>query len=284
MTIQQALINFKALIEAAVIQGGNAQKHAVIRSSIPILNIHEAVKHQLIAAGFDQSKIFPPLTKRSPELKIAGALKKKDQDICIVPNRAKKTETLTEGLLEGVKDEYGFEFTERTISVNIRSQISSISKNFDTLYERTISEAQNMHDRCPRMVLGEVYMIAIPEYDDKAGKNKKVAFKNPSQKMVRKYIKSFHAINSRNTTEKHFYKYEDVCLLIVDFRQDPPKLYNSTQELIDGGFLPANTDVRYEGLTWNDFSGDLMTQYKERFGNEKDGGGCAGSLFNLLML
>src|SRR5258706_414058 len=82
-------------------------------------------------------------------------------------------EFLKESLIKDVVDEYGEKFTEATIVINIRSQISSIQKNFDTLYERTTSEAINLHDRCPKMCLGEVYMIAVPEYDDKEIKNKK---------------------------------------------------------------------------------------------------------------
>jgi len=57
-------------------------------------------------------------------------------------------------------------------------------------------------------------MIAIPEYDDKEVKNNKIYFKKSSQTTVLKYIKSFQAINNRKRTDKNFYKYEKVCLLI----------------------------------------------------------------------
>ena len=181
MTIQEAVFNFKYLIENAVLVGGNKAKTAIIRSSKPILNIHEAVKHELIKNGVEKHKIYPPLGERVPELKLAGSLKKKDQDVCVIPNIPRKKEVLSDGLLEGVADPFGIQFTSRTISINIRSQVSSIQKNFDTMYERTISEAQNLHDRCPNMVLGEVYMIAVPGYDDRQFANKKVAFKKQMQ-------------------------------------------------------------------------------------------------------
>lgn len=211
MTIQEALSNFKELIENAVLEGGNKAKTAIIRSSRPILNIHEAVKYELIKHGVDKHKIYPPLNNRVPELRIAGSLKKKDQDICVIPNIKRKKEILVDGLLEGEIDPFGFQFTTRTISINVRSQVSSIQKNFDTMYERTISEAQNLHDRCPDMVLGEVYMIAVPEYDDKQFKDKKVAFKNVNPRLVEKYIKSFQAVNHRKSTKKKFYKKVFVC-------------------------------------------------------------------------
>lgn len=203
MTLQEAVSNFKELIENSIIEGGNKAKTAMIRSSKPILNIHEAVKNQLIECGVNPNLIHPPIGKRSPKLKIAGSLKQKDQDICVSPNNLyAKPEIMKSGLLKGVEDSYGEEFTKRTLIINVRSQISSIQKNFDTLYERTFSEAQNLHERCPEIVLGEVYMIAVPEYNDKKFGEKEIGFKALDAKLVEKYIKSFQAITHRNTTKK----------------------------------------------------------------------------------
>lgn len=267
MTIQQAIDSFKDLIESAIISGGNEEKTAMIRSSKPILNIHEAVKHQLVANGVSLELIFPPLGQRSPEIKIAGSLKQKNQDVCVKPNDIEpNAEILTNGLLKGVSDAYGEEFTKRTLSINVRSQISSISKNFDTLYERTISEAQNLHDRSPEIVLGEVYMIAIPEYNDKEFGNNRIVFKKLGPKLVEKYIKSFQAITGRKATNKNFFQYEATCLLIVDFSKTPSKIYNTTAELIADGLLPANTQIRYEGLEWSGFAKKLVDIYTARFG------------------
>lgn len=264
--IQQAIDNFKELIESSIIENGAQGKEAMIRSSRPILNIHEAVKSELVKAGIDGRRIFPSIGSRTPELKLAGSRKQKKQDICIIPGFDKKKEILQEGLLQDVEDEYGEKFTERTISINVRSQISSIQKNFDTLYERTTSEAINLHDRCPNMVLGEVYMIAIPEYDDKEVKNNKIVFKKPSQDMVIKYIKSFQAINNRKGVEKNFYRYEKVCLLIVDFSQTPVKIYHTTDELKKAGLIPNDSTIDISDLSWGNFVTDMLAVYKKRFG------------------
>ncbi len=267
MTIQQAVINFKKLIDNSIIEGGNKAKTAIIRSSRPILNIHEAVKNQLVQSGVNKELIFPPLSKRKPELKLAGGLKQKDQDVCVAPNNINhQSEMLTIGLLKGTLDKYGEEYTKRTLTINVRSQISSIQKNFDTLYERTISEAQNLHDRCPEMVLGEVYLIAVPEYNDKEFENNKCVFKNISPKIVEKYIKSFQAITNRTELDKFFYQYEATCLLIVDFSRKVPKIYHTTSELIADGLLPSDTTIKYEGLEWSSFSKKLLKIYTERFG------------------
>ena len=270
ITIEQALLNFRELINSSILSGGNKAKTAMIRSSRPILNIHEAVKSSLVEHGVSPDNIFPPLNARTPELKFAGALKQKDQDICVVPNDIEKTEEILQtGLLKDTIDKYGEEFTKHSLVINVRSQISSIQKNFDTLYERTISEAQNLHDRCPQICLGEVYMIAIPEYDDKFFTEKQISYKPISEKVVEKYIKSFSAINNRNETEKDFYKYERICLLIVDFSSDVPKLYNSNEELIADGLLPEDTEVSIGNLTFDYFVSSLLSIYETRFGTDK---------------
>lgn len=266
MTIQEAVQNFRQLIEDAILVGGNEAKTAMIRSSKPILNIHEAVKHEMLQNSIDGISIFPPLNARSPELKMAGALKKKDQDICLVPELEKQVEILNTGLLDGEEDEFGFDYTEQTIAINVRSQISSIQKNFDTLYERTIMEAINLHERCPKMVLGEVYMIAIPEYDDKQFKYNTVAFKKINAKIVEKYIKSFQSINARKTTAKEFYKYEAVCLLIVDFSKKIPVIYKTAKELKKAGLLPIDSTLSMQNLNWDSFAQNLLYTHENRFG------------------
>jgi hypothetical protein len=267
MDIWTAVENFKKLIDTSIISGGNREKTAMIRSSRPILNIHEAVKTQLIQNRVNPNLIYPPLGMRSPELKLAGFLKQKRQDVCITPNDIQPIqEILQTGVLNGQIDYFGKAYTSKILTINIRSQISSIKKKFDTLYERTISEAQNLHERCPEMVLGEVYMIAIPEYNDQEFANKRTMFKSISSDLVERYIRSFQGITHRNTTSGEFYKYEATCLLIVDFNSITPRIYNSTAELIDAGLLPTNTTVTYKGLEWGTFTYKLMKTYEERFG------------------
>ena len=266
ITLQEAVDNFKELIESSILTGGDDGKQAMIRSSRPILNLHEAVKSALISAGIEPDLIFPPINKRSPELKLAGSRKQKNQDVCIISSNSKIEEVLQEGFLKDEIDKFGENFTEQTIAINVRSQISSIQKNFDTLHERTTSEAVNLHDRCPKMCLGELYMLAVPEYDDKEIKLKKIGFKKPNAKTVIKYIKSFQAINNRNTIEKNFYQYEKVCLLIVDFSKSPVKIYKTNEELISDGLIPKDSIIDFSDLGWDNFISDLLKVYSKRFG------------------
>lgn len=266
MTIEDAVLRFKTLIDQSIITGGNIGKTAMIRSSLPILNIHEAVKYKLISKNINPSLIYPPISSRTPELKLAGALKQKDQDICVVPNNIPtRQEILIGGLLDQTVDNYGLEYTNKSLVINVRSQISSIQKNFDTLFERTYAEAQNLHERCPTMVLGEVYLLAVPEYDDTMFGNNTISFKRISQQLVEKYIKSFKAISDRTNTQGDYYKYESTCLLIVDFNRTIPKIYNTTTELISDGLLPRDTTLQYEGLDWDNFIDKLLSKYHSRF-------------------
>ena len=72
MTIQRAVDNFKDLIESSIIEGGIKAKKAMIRSSIPINDIYEVVKADLIRKGIFPARTHPPLGKTKPELKLAG--------------------------------------------------------------------------------------------------------------------------------------------------------------------------------------------------------------------
>lgn len=265
ITIQQAVDGFKELIETSINEGGIKAKEAMIRSSRPINFIHEAVKADLIRKGISPDRIHPPLDASKPELKLAGFIKQKHQDVCVSPGGyVPESEIMTEGILREAIDYYGKDYTERTISINIRSQMSSLAKNFDTLYERTIAEAQNLHVRCQKMVLGEVYMIPVKEYDVSVMDNNLVRFIDKVG-AVEKYIKSFQAINGRLDFTREDYKYERVCLLLVDFAQTPAKIYTTNQELINDGLLDENSTASIDELSWGTFTDSILNSYKNRF-------------------
>ncbi|MDR3244831.1 MAG: hypothetical protein LBT50_00180 [Prevotellaceae bacterium] len=273
ISLQEAVNRIKSSIEAAIVSGGTTAKNNLIRSQQPIKLLHEVVKSELIKQGVSEQYINPPLGESAGELKLAGFFKHKDQDICVVPNNVQKTPEIlqTEGILYGKKDVFGQEFTEKTLSINVRSQLSSSAKNFDTLYERTFAEALNLHLRCPQMTLGELYMIAVNEYDSNFANNKQVVYKqNASIKThIQKYLLSFSAVNGRSNTSSYHYKYERVCLLIVDFSQDPPKVYNTDEELRTDGLLKEDSIASIEGLSFPNFISDLLQIYTDRFGTGK---------------
>lgn len=272
-SIDQAVCRIKDMIERSIIDGGVQAKNNLIRSQQPICVLHDAAKAAFINIGVNPDYINPPYGEHNGELKLAGFFKCKDQDICILPNNITAQEEILmfEGILRGKRDPYGYDLTEKILSVNVRSQLSSISKNFDTLYERTFAEALNLHLRCPQMVLGEFYMIPVFEYDDSLAKINQVGFKTNRkiQEHIQKYIYSFGAVNNRQTTEGKEYKYERVCLLIVDFSRSIPKIYNTDDALKADGLLPEDSTATINNMNFPSFAPTLMSIYQQRFGSSR---------------
>ena len=271
--IDEQLLKFKQLIENAIITGGSQGKESIIRSSKLINLIHDAVKYEFINRGVKEYNIYPPFGESKPELKIAGFLKQKDQDICIVPNNIEKRKTyINWGPLayQNKIDPYGYEYSTNTLVINVRSQMSSLAKNADTLFERTFAEALNLHMRYPKMVLGEVYLIPVHEYDDDLVKESKVGFKS-SRTDLEKYISFFASINNRKfEADGHDedYAYERCALLIVDFNREQPFLFSSSKELKQAGLLAADFDIEYADLNFQNFVEDIINIYSFRYNIE----------------
>lgn len=277
-----ALNNIKEELEKTILhfdkekyENGLKAKEGYIRSKALINCIHEAVKRELISKQVYLDSIFPPLGKTAPELKIAGFLKQKDQDVCVVPKKILRKERKIDWgplLYENKIDPYGQEYIEQSLIINIRSQLSSLIKNADTLFERTFAEAFNIHLIYPNAVLGEVYLIPVYEYDDQAMKGNKVIFKE-SKTNLEKYISFFTALNNRaaygHDESKGIIieaeKYEKIALLIVDFSKSPIKLYNSTEELKEDKLVNENFSLELEDLSFNIFIKSLLEIYEERF-------------------
>ena len=264
--IEEQLQKFKDMIESSILNGGSKGKESMIRSSALINLIHDAVKYELIENGVNNSNIFPPINHSKPELKIAGFLKQKDQDVCVVPSGICRTPTpiTWEPLrFENKVDPFGFEYSTNTLVINVRSQMSSLAKNSDTLFERTFAEAENLHRRYPNIVLGEVYLIPVYEYDDDLVKAKQVGFKTRHVN-IEKYISFFNDINNRQIGGDE-YAYERCALLIVDFSRDVPFLYNDSAELRSAGLISNDFNIEYSTLNFRDFAHDILTIYEERF-------------------
>lgn len=264
--LNKQLLKFKSLFEEAIILGGAKRKSSIIRSSKLINLIHDAVKFGFYQFGVRQENIFPPLGETKPELKIAGFLKQKNQDICIIPSNIEKVPSRIDyGPLsyKRLTDPYGFEYSTNTLIVNVRSQMSSLAKNADTLFERTFAEALNLHLRYPEIVLGEVYLIPVNEYDDNFVKKHEVAFRYRKTN-IEQYISFFNAINNRNIGGKPFF-YERCALLIVDFNLPQPYLYQNSQELKNAGLISRDFNIEYSSLSFRTFFSDILKTYDNRY-------------------
>jgi hypothetical protein len=264
--IDDQLKQFKILIEDAITAYGVKGKESVIRASGLISLIHDAVKYELIQQGVNPKNIYPRLYETKPEIKLVGFFKQKDQDICVVPTGIEKVEIVIDwGPLNYLNktDPYGPEYSRNTLVINVRSQMSSLAKNSDTLFERTIAESHNLHIRYPDIVLGEVYLIPVSEYDDEQVKQKRVAFKGKSTDLER-YISFFNSLNGRPNINEDDYGYERCALLMVDFSKETPHLYNSTAELIRDGLVPKDFPVEIATLSFRSFAEDILRIYAER--------------------
>jgi len=246
-------------------ENGNSAKQALIRSKRLISYIHDYIKQEFIINGINQDKIFPPLGQNKPEITLLGYLKTKKQDICIIPDHWDEStkEEINSGPLIGTVDPIGKDLIEKSICANARSQLSSLNKNFDTLYERTFAEAFNLHMRAPRLCMAEVYLIPTHEYDDLAMKHNKIDFKKVTK--LEKYIHAFQAINNRQDHRLNHHMYERIWLVIVDFRHAPPKLYSDIKELLNDKLVPERTTATLNKLTIDRFCEDILDMYSQRF-------------------
>ena len=264
--IDEQLVVFKNMIEKSIINGGAKGKESMIRSSALINLIHDAVKKELFDQGVHPDNIFPPFRASKPEIKMAGFLKQKYQDVCVLPANIEKHPIIIDwGPLkfENKKDPYGFEFSTNSLVINVRSQMSSLAKNSDTLFERTFAEAQNLHMRYNDIVLGEVYLIPTHEYDDVLVKQNRVGFKG-NQTNIEKYISFFNSINNRPLNGDN-YEYERCTLLVVDFSKNQPKLYHNSDELKRDGLISESFEIEYASLSFDSFAEDLLKIYASRY-------------------
>jgi hypothetical protein len=272
MTLQDCVDNIKTTVENAITNNGTDGKISVIRSQGVINMLHEVVKTSLIQNGVNTNLIHPPLGQSNGEKTLAGFLKFKKQDICVFPNNKPQiVEPLDFNSLyaTGVTEPYGELFTEHILSVNVRSQLSSIGNNIDTMYERTYAEPLNLHRRLPKMVLGEVYLLSVRELDSAQVALRNVAYKPHTDsvgKYIERYIKGFAALNMRNSQRDDDFKYERVALILVDFSQTPVKIYQNNAELDADSILPAGTTADMTNLSYDGFVDRLIEVYNKRFG------------------
>lgn len=344
----------------------NEKPRDYIRSQNLIKKLHTYIADEFIKCGVDESRV-------REEVKLYGKIKYKDQDICIFPEECEEEVV---DIVWGEEKYLGKKcesdnIVEGILSINVRSQLSSLMKNKDTLLERTFAEALNFHLRCPKMCLGEVYLIPVYEYNNDKFEKNKVEFiktetyelelfkdveeckllelegipasknlenrnifitklnelniiprlnelyseeksilekynvkifrlnKNSSDEMINdhkrfkiireelatkisklkldiskvisirarieRYINFFDEINMRDNINSDYHKYEKCTLLIVDFSQEQPLLYRTTEELKKDGLVGPTFNTELGNMKIDDFASDLISIYNERF-------------------
>jgi hypothetical protein len=230
--LNEALEIIKISVEDVIEYSGEQGKKSLIASQQLINLLHEVVKASFISNNVNPALIMPNLGQSNGEITLAGFLKFKKQDVCIFPNnKIPRSERIDfNGLYNtGTIEPYGELFSEHILSVNVRSQLSSLGNNIDTMFERTYAEPLNLHRRIPKMVLGEVYLISVRELNSTQIALNNVVYKPFTQSTsnyLERYIKGFSALNLRSSQRDDDFKYERVALIIADFSQNPVKVYN----------------------------------------------------------
>lgn len=271
--LSNALMSIKAALEDAistatysgkVYDNGQRAKEALIRSQTLIGRLHEVVKvslREVLQRESRSYRIYPPVGSSNPELSVAGFIKKKQQDVVVLmDDDSPQPEAISEGPLAGQIDPIGKEIAERSIVVGIRSQLSSVDKNFDTLMERAFAETLNLRLRLHGLVMGEVYLLPVVEYDDVAMVENQVAWRSEPVN-VSKFIHTFLAISGRSSTTDlaELYKYERSALVLADFRESPPRVFLTLDELVAGGFVPHGFSGNFNLLSPEGFAEDIVT-------------------------
>jgi enamine deaminase RidA (YjgF/YER057c/UK114 family) len=276
--LQEAVNTIKDDLENAIRTGqclgkryenGQRAKEALIRSQRLIMRLHEVTKVSVSAALQRHSmahRVHPPIGQSSPELRITGFIKAKQQDVVfVIGEGALCPEIIADGPLAGETDLVGRDVSEHAIVIGIRSQMSSVAKNFDTLMERAFAETLNLRLRLPKLVMAEVYLLPVAEYDDAAMKRNQVTFKSAAVPVV-KFIRTFLGISGRNNRNLNssLYKYDRSCLLLVDCRCNPARVFYTLDELKEERIVPASFEADFGKLSPRGLSEDLVNAYRER--------------------
>ena len=248
-------------------ENGQQAKQALIRSQNLIMKIHEVVKVSLdceLKKFTANYTIYPPLGKSKPELVVSGFIKSKKQDVVVLFGKDEENpEVIKEGPLSGATNSIGKERSEKSIVIGVRSQLSSVEKNFDTIMERTFAETLNLRLRLPRLVMGEVYLLPVVEYDDQAMKQNRIEWKN-GHTPVRKFINTLMGITHRDNTTNEIYKYERSALILVDIRHSPPQIFLTLEELKKAGYLSSDFEANFDLLSPNNFAADIVSSHRQR--------------------
>lgn len=151
------------------------------------------------------------------------------------------------------------------MALNVRSQLSSIQKNYDTMFERVFAEALTLHNRFPHMVLGYLYLIPTVGYDSDAAKQRQITLSERYN--LQKYILSFSAITGRSGPTDVAWKYERLCLLIADFEKNPPTIMGDMRSLLSEGLVTEEFSRLYsfDNLAPQGFFDELYKTMMERY-------------------
>ncbi len=206
--LQSTLIEMKRLYES--------DPKKAVRSQGMIKMLHEFSVRELKRLGISERKV-----DIKTEARIFGSHKPKEVDVAVIHPQA--------GPL---------------IAISLRSQMSSIEKNFANYYEGIIGDVISLHGKYPDLVVGQIYLL--PRHTiikDKNGQTRKEA-----HDLEKKEPLFLRIANRKNGTDR-IDKYEHLAYLAVDFLKNPPEVLE----------IPKDPSLRIEN-----FYDKLLETYQER--------------------
>lgn len=224
-----------------------------VRSQAWIGNAHEFVKRDLLTCLREQSGQIHPGVGMSPhegELAVQGAYKPKNVDVAWIP----------EGL------DVGEEGYDRVLSLMVRSQWTSVTKNINSNLESFLGEAVNLHLRSPGMVLGQ--LMVIPVRDNHFVDDRPVV--SASAVPVHRYVEALSMMGRRAEADGPVHEYEAVGLLVIDNTRSTPRPITSLQQLraavgaSERPFVDALTDEQWQAVNPVTLCQRLVDHYQQR--------------------
>ncbi len=134
------------------------------------------------------------------------------------------------------------EAREPVLIVDVRSQMSSLGKNFNNYIRMKAGEVESLHDVYPNCIVGLVYIHPAEDVPTKKPVNPIGSFNYKNAAMQLSSL-----IVSAGTAQK-LSKYQHVSYCVIDFNNDPPQLSKH---------IPSETELRLEH-----FFDDLVVSLK----------------------
>lgn len=266
--IQDAAIEIKREVEEAIKIGGYEKFNSLLRGSHYVMPIHEVVKLGFKNYGVKPELINPKLGERNGEVTIYGSRTSKKVDVVITPENIEKRPyvvNVSETRKNKRIDPYGIEYTENCICVDVKCPLVSIGKNSNTLFETFSGQTLDKKSRCPKIVIGNIVVIPLYEYDTEAMKNGEVKF-SKKQTNIEKYLEQLNKLQ-RLSDYSDFLSTDlndKVCLVVIDFSSDKPHVFKTHKELVESGIVSSNfpSEFSYDNINLSNFISSILNKYQ----------------------
>ena len=212
---------------------------SVSRSAIPIKRLHQHVGDLLI-----QTKISSDCI--DIERSIPTLLGDKRQDLVAIPRGKTKPAGRS------------------TLNIGMKGAFYGVQKNRDNHFNGVRGELLSFHELHSNMVVGQVTILSLMEWDPKKSTSNTVAYKKLSQRTLAEFIDRYNKINLRKP-DGSIGLSERVALILVDFSKTTPVVYESIQKLESDGFLMENSGLSLHNVTLSNFASDIVSIHRSRF-------------------